>query len=201
MRKTVLILYSGTGSTAVAVARELKKDKNISVHFISNKFRTEPESIRVFNWVYEQTGISTIAIPKRRGENPHRFFEKLEAACESFDPDLIVLAGFMKILPPEFVQEFQGRILNLHPSLLPKFPGLHTHQRFLESDETEHGFTIHVVDEGVDTGDIVFQKVVIKTERPCDLTVEEIEKAVKIEEKEYYPQIVRKFLKNRISKF
>ncbi len=75
-------------------------------------------------------------------------------------PDLVTLAGFMQVLEPEFIAAFPGRIINIHPSLLPKFPGLDTHMRALEAKEKTHGCTVHVVDAGVDTGPIIAQAIV-----------------------------------------
>jgi len=76
---------------------------------------------------------------------------------KSHNPDLVALAGFMQILEKEFVEAFPGKIINIHPALLPKFPGLHTHQRALEAGEKTHGCSVHVVDAGVDTGPIIAQ--------------------------------------------
>jgi phosphoribosylglycinamide formyltransferase 1 len=83
--------------------------------------------------------------------------EELAGAIEEYAPSLIVLAGFMRILSPQFVTRFPGRILNIHPSLLPKYPGLHTHQRVLDAHEEEHGATVHFVTEELDGGPPVIQ--------------------------------------------
>jgi phosphoribosylglycinamide formyltransferase 1 len=86
-----------------------------------------------------------------------RYDEQLAAALEPYAPSLIVLAGFMRILSPEFVARYEGQILNIHPALLPKYPGLHTHQRALEARETEHGATVHFVTAELDAGPAVIQ--------------------------------------------
>lgn len=78
-------------------------------------------------------------------------------AVQSTQPDIVALAGFMVLVQPEFVEAFHGKLLNIHPALLPKFPGLHTHERAIEARETKHGCTVHFVDAGVDTGPFIAQ--------------------------------------------
>lgn len=109
--------------------------------------------------------------------------------------DLIVLAGYMKILTPEFTGRFAGKILNIHPSLLPKYPGLHTYQRALEAGDTEHGTTVHFVNEEVDGGAIVLQaKVPIF---PQD-NIEDIEARTREQEYRIYPMVVKWFVEDRL---
>ena len=90
---------------------------------------------------------------------PHRAaFEKaLQAKIDEYAPKLVVLAGFMRKLGPNFVKHYHGRLINIHPSLLPKYPGLHTHQRVLAAGDQEHGATVHYVDDTVDAGPIICQ--------------------------------------------
>jgi phosphoribosylglycinamide formyltransferase 1 len=106
-------------------------------------------------------GIAARALPARgRGGGAAArasYDAELAAAIEEYTPSLIVLAGFMRILSPQFVARFPGRILNIHPSLLPKYPGLHTHQRALDASEEEHGATVHFVTEELDGGPPVIQ--------------------------------------------
>ncbi|MEE6032166.1 phosphoribosylglycinamide formyltransferase [Avibacterium paragallinarum] len=109
--------------------------------------------------------------------------------------DLIVLAGYMKILTAEFTQRFAGKILNIHPSLLPKYPGLHTYQRALEAGDQEHGTTVHFVNEEVDGGAIVLQaKVPIFP----DDEVSDIEQRVKYQEQQIYPLVINWFVTERL---
>ncbi len=96
-----------------------------------------------------------MAIPSRRDRE-----REILAILDRARPDLVCLAGYMRILSPEFVGRFRGRILNIHPALLPKFPGLDAQRRALEAGEKESGCTVHFVDEGTDTGPIVLQKTV-----------------------------------------
>ncbi|MDE0331524.1 MAG: phosphoribosylglycinamide formyltransferase [Nitrospinae bacterium] len=88
------------------------------------------------------------------------FYRKLGDEIENFETDLICCAGFIRILPPEFVSRFSGRIINIHPSLLPSFPGLHAQKKALDAGVTVTGCTVHFVDEGVDTGPIILQAAV-----------------------------------------
>ena len=81
----------------------------------------------------------------------------LIAQINNYQPDLVVLAGFMRILTPNFVQTYQGRLINIHPSLLPKYQGLNTHQRAIDAGDTEHGVSVHFVTEELDGGPVVLQ--------------------------------------------
>ena len=114
---------------------------------------------------------------------------------EDLNVDLIVLAGYMKILTKPFTQRFAGKILNIHPSLLPKYPGLDTYQRALENGDSEHGTTVHFVNEEIDGGAIVLQaKVPIF---PGD-TVEEIELRTREQEYNIYPLVIKWFIEDRL---
>ena len=114
---------------------------------------------------------------------------------DNLGADLIVLAGYMKILSAEFTRRFAGKILNIHPSLLPKYAGLHTYQRAIDAGETEHGMTIHFVNEEVDGGAIVLQaKVPIF---PGD-TAEEIELRTREQEYNIYPLVIKWFIEDRL---
>ena len=114
---------------------------------------------------------------------------------DNLGADLIVLAGYMKILSPEFTQHFAGKILNIHPSLLPKYSGLHTYQRAIEAGETEHGMTIHFVNEKVDGGAIVLQaKVPIFPED----NITDIEDRVKEQEIRFYPLVIKWFVEGKL---
>jgi len=114
---------------------------------------------------------------------------------DNLGADLIVLAGYMKILSAEFTRRFAGKILNIHPSLLPKYAGLHTYQRAIEAGETEHGMTIHFVNEKVDGGAIVLQaKVPIFHED----NITDIEDRVKEQEIRFYPLVIKWFVEGRL---
>ncbi len=105
----------------------------------------------------ERAGITTHVLSHRDFPSREAFDGEFGAVIDDFTPGLVVLAGFMRILTPTFVNRFRGRMLNIHPSLLPKFPGLHTHQRAIEADEHEHGATVHFVTDQLDGGPAVLQ--------------------------------------------
>ena len=102
-------------------------------------------------------GIPTQVLPPGQSATRAAYDDGLAAAIGDCSPSLIVLAGFMRILSARFVTNFAGKILNIHPSLLPKYPGLHTHRRVLEAHETQHGATVHFVTEELDGGPRVIQ--------------------------------------------
>ena len=114
---------------------------------------------------------------------------------DDLNVDLIVLAGYMKILTKPFTQRFTGKILNIHPSLLPKYPGLHTYQRALENSDSEHGTTVHFVNEDVDSGAIVLQA---KVPIFAGDTVKEIELRTREQEYHIYPLVIKWFVEDRL---
>lgn len=99
-----------------------------------------------------EAGIDTLCIRHRDFDDREAFDRALAAELERYEPDLLVLAGFMRILSPWFVQRFEGRILNIHPALLPKYPGLDTHARAIAAGDTHHGSTVHFVTDELDGG-------------------------------------------------
>ena len=114
---------------------------------------------------------------------------------ESTGADLVVLAGYMKILSAEFTRRFAGRIINIHPSLLPKFPGLNTYQQALDAGEREHGTTVHFVNEEVDAGAVILQA---KVPIFADDRIEDIEQRVKAQEIQIYPLVIKWFTEDRL---
>jgi len=123
------------------------------------------------------------------------FDEALAAAVDEFQPRLVALAGFMRVLTAGFVERYQGRILNVHPSLLPDFPGLHTHRRALEAGRRQHGCTVHFVTPQLDHGPIVIQAAV--PVRPDD-TEATLAARVLRQEHVIYPRAARWFLEGRL---
>ena len=140
-------------------------------------------------------GVPVQALPAAKTVNRAAYDRALAAAIEDCSPSLIVLAGFMRILSAQFVTNFAGKILNIHPSLLPKFPGLHTHRRALEAHEPEHGATVHFVTEQLDGGPPIIQaRVAVK---PND---DEATLAARVQAQEHriYPLAVRWFCEGRL---
>jgi phosphoribosylglycinamide formyltransferase-1 len=124
-----------------------------------------------------------------------RYDQQLAAAIEPYAPTLIVLAGFMRILSPEFVARYEGRILNIHPALLPKYPGLHTHRRALEAGDEQHGATVHFVTAELDAGPAVIQAR-LRVEPGDD--AQSLSARVQVLEHRIYPLAVRWFCSGRL---
>lgn len=122
------------------------------------------------------------------------FFAALLRRVEEYAPDLVALAGFMRILPPEFVARFERRMMNIHPSLLPKYKGLNTHQRALDAGERRHGASVHWVTAGLDAGEVICQAEVAVA--PDD-TAETLRARVLREEHRLYPRAIQWFADNR----
>lgn len=130
-------------------------------------------------------GLKVLAIPKTTTLKAQK--QEIYESIRSMSPDLIVLAGFMQILEPEFVSEFPGRIINIHPSLLPKYPGLLTHQRAIDAGDTLHGCSVHIVDSGIDTGPVIAQATVAIESQD---TADSLQKKVLNQEHRIYPWVI-----------
>ena len=156
--------------------------------------------------VADQPGAGGLAIARDLGVPAHvvvadpsmtraRYDEQLAAAIEPHAPSLIALAGFMRILSREFVARYEGRILNIHPALLPKYPGLHTHRRALQAGEQEHGATVHFVTAELDAGPAVIQARV-RVEPEDD--AQSLAARVQLLEHRIYPLAVRWYCAGRL---
>lgn len=143
----------------------------------------------------QQAGIETGVLNHRGFTDRHDYDLALHDLVAEYHPDLIVLAGFMRILGPHFVGHFEGRIMNIHPSLLPKYRGLNTHERALADGATEHGASVHFVTTDLDAGPIIIQtKVPIYAEDSPEILAERVLK----EEHRILPQAIRWFAENRL---
>ena len=140
-------------------------------------------------------GVEARALPRPAGSERADYDSVLAAAIAAYSPSLIVLAGFMRILSAAFVERFAGRILNIHPSLLPKYAGLHTHRRVLEAREAEHGVTVHFVTEQLDGGPPVLQARVPILPGDTEATLSQ---RVLIQEHIIYPLAVNWFCQGRL---
>jgi phosphoribosylglycinamide formyltransferase-1 len=140
-------------------------------------------------------GIPTRIVEHRRFATREAFDAALAAAIDEFRPRLVALAGFMRVLTPAFVARYQGRLLNIHPSLLPEFPGLDTHRRALEAGAKRHGCTVHFVTADLDHGPVVIQAAIPVREgdTPGSLAARVLQ-----QEHVIYPRAVRWFLDGRL---
>ena len=182
--KNLVILISGRGSNMVAIADACAAegwDARIAA-VISNR----PDAAGLDH--ARALGIATAIVNHRDFDGREAFDAALAQVIDGFAPDVVLLAGFMRILTPGFVQHYAGRMLNIHPSLLPAFPGLHTHRRAIEAGCKLAGTTVHVVTAELDHGPIVAQAVVAV--RPDD-TEDTLASRVLAMEHRLYPRAVR----------
>jgi phosphoribosylglycinamide formyltransferase 1 len=158
--KNIVILISGGGSNMAAIVRAAERDRWAErfgariAAVISNKAEAGGLAIA------RSRGIDTAVVPHKEFATREAFDEALATAVDAHSPALVVLAGFMRILTPGFVGRHAGRLVNIHPSLLPAFPGLHTHQRAIEAGCKVAGVTVHQVTTELDHGPILAQAVV-----------------------------------------
>lgn len=139
--------------------------------------------------------IPTCTLDHKAFASREAFDAALMQAIDTFQPDLVVLAGFMRILSSGFVQHYGGRLLNIHPSLLPAYKGIHTHKRVLDAGETEHGASVHFVTPELDGGPVVRQAVIAVTTGD---TADSLAQRVAIEEHKIYPEVVEWFARGRL---
>lgn len=152
----VVILISGGGSNMLAIAEQIRKGdiKADLAAVISNR----PESAGLQK--ARDRDLETQVVDHTRFANRDDFDIALMHAIDDYQPDLVILAGFMRMLTPSFVLHYHGRMLNIHPSLLPKYQGLNTHQRALDAGDSQHGVTVHFVTEELDGGPNIIQALV-----------------------------------------
>lgn len=185
--KTLVILISGRGSNMLALLQAgLPFDRSV---VISNNPNAEGLKIA------ESLDIQTVCIDHRAFTDRETFDVALADEIDRHQPELIALAGFMRILTDNFVLRYQGRLMNVHPSLLPAFPGLNTHQRALREGVKIHGCTVHFVTPAVDHGPIVIQAAVPIS---VDDTHKTLADRVLQQEHRIYPQAVHWFLQGRV---
>jgi phosphoribosylglycinamide formyltransferase-1 len=155
MNKKIAILLSGRGSNFLAIHEAiLRGDLDAEICCVISNIPDAAGLERA-----REFGLRNICLPSKNIERI-QYDGLLADAVRSFDPALICLAGFMRVLSPQFISEFPSRILNIHPSLLPAFPGLHAQKQALQYGVKVSGCTVHFANEGVDTGPIVMQRAV-----------------------------------------
>ncbi len=188
---TLVVLISGSGTNLQAIIDAIQEGLPATIAAVISNESSAYALKRA-----KQAGIATEVIDHRMFESRHSFDDKLAAVIDSYRPQLIILAGFMRVLGKSFVDHFQDRILNIHPSLLPDYKGLNTHQRVLDDDKTYHGCSVHVVTSVLDSGPIIIQaKIRIKD----DDTAGKLQQRVQQMEYKIYPAAIRLFAEGRIS--
>lgn len=178
--KRFVVLASGRGSNFAAILAEIQKG-NINgeiVAVVSDNNKAKALDIA------KDAGIATTS------HDPHTqdYREWLLNTVKSYKPDYVLLAGYMRIVPPEFIEAFPNKVINIHPALLPSFPGLHGQRQAVEYGVKISGCTVHYVDEGMDTGKIIAQKAV---EVLDDDTEDTLAARILKEEHKLYPSVVK----------
>ncbi|WP_415901425.1 phosphoribosylglycinamide formyltransferase [Neptuniibacter sp. QD29_5] len=191
MTKRIVVLISGSGSNLQAIMDAIDAgqiDGRIEA-VLSNKAEAYGlERARNSN-------IPTLVLKHTDFDSRESFDQAMIKQIDTYQPDLIVLAGFMRILTAEFVRHYNGRMFNIHPSLLPKYKGLHTHQRAIDAGDKEHGCTVHFVSEELDGGPLAIQgKVSIDLEDTSESLQQKVHKVEHI----IYPQAVSLFCSGRL---
>lgn len=189
--KTIVILISGRGSNMRAVIESAQQQQWCARIAAVISSRTDASGLAFAN----ACGIATVVVNSKAHASRGDFDHALRAAIDVHAPDLVVLAGFMRILSDDFVAHYAGRMLNIHPSLLPSFSGLHTHRQALAAGVKIHGATVHFVTPQLDHGPIVAQVAVAVQDTDTEDTL-----ALRVLEQEHllYPQAIRWFLEGRL---
>ena len=187
----VVVLLSGTGSNLQALIDSTRTGDSPAriAAVISN--RSDAYGLQRAR----DAGIATRTLDHKAFEGREAFDSALVELIDAFNPKLVVLAGFMRILSADFVRHYAGRLLNIHPSLLPKYKGMHTHQRALDADDSEHGCSVHFVTEELDGGPLVVQAVVPVE---SDDSAQTLAQRVHTQEHRIYPLAVRWFAEGRL---
>jgi len=193
--KKVVVLISGSGSNLQALMDKLHQqqiqDQQVEiVAVISNK--ADAYGLQRAT----DANIPAILVESKGVVSREQYDALLAAELDKLQPDLILLAGFMRILTPDFVNQYQGKMLNIHPSLLPKYPGVKTHQRAIDAGDKEHGATVHFVTPELDSGPTVLQaKVPIFSED----TAQDLSDRVLTQEHQIYALAAAWFITNRLT--
>lgn len=187
----IIVLISGNGSNLQAILDHCTSGKIAGevVGVISNKADAYG-LVRA-----KDAGVATAILTQQQFASREEYDTALLALMADYQPDLVVLAGFMRILSPQLVHHFAGRMLNIHPSLLPKYQGLHTHQRAIDAGDSEHGTSVHFVTEELDGGPVILQARVPIFEGD---EADEVAARVQAQEHNIYPLVVRWFCEGRL---
>ena len=189
--KSIVVLISGNGSNLQAIidACESSIDSGKVTAVFSNK-ATAYGLERA-----KKAGAAGIFIDPNDFDTRDAFDKELMRQIDGYEPDLVILAGYMRILSGEFVRHYLGRMINIHPSLLPKYPGLNTYQRAIHAGDEEHGTSVHFVTEQLDGGPVILQaKVPIFDEDTVDVLTERVQ----TQEHKIYPLVAKWFVDGRL---
>ncbi len=187
----IVVLISGNGSNLQAIIDDIHDDEiNAQVVAVISNTHEAYGLTRA-----EQAGIDAIVVDSKNATSRQAYDQQLQQQIDQYKPDLIVLAGFMRIFSDEFVNHYHGQLINIHPSLLPKYQGLNTHQRVLDARDTHHGASVHFVIPELDAGPLILQaEVAIHN----DDTAEALAQRVHEQEHIIYPLVIKWFAEGRI---
>jgi len=186
-KPNIVILISGRGSNMMSIVNAVNDDSldvNVAA-IISNR----PDAAGLE--FAQQQGIQSLVVDHKDFDSREQFDQALAKEIDQFSPDIVVLAGFMRILTAEFVNHYAGKLINIHPSLLPKFKGLNTHQRAIASGEKEHGASVHLVTPELDDGPVILQArvPVLEGDDASSLAARVLE-----QEHQLYPDAINKLI-------
>ncbi|MFZ4834559.1 phosphoribosylglycinamide formyltransferase [Rouxiella sp. Mn2063] len=189
--KRIVVLVSGAGSN-LQVLIDACQQGRIAAKLVA-VFSNKADAYALER--AQSAGIPADSLDAKAFTDRASFDAALAQAIDAYQPDLVVLAGYMRILSPEFVKHYAGRMLNIHPSLLPKYPGLHTHRQAIENQDEVHGTSVHFVTEQLDGGPVILQaKVPVFAED----NIEELQARVQTQEYNIYPLVVSWFVDGRL---
>jgi len=184
-----VVLISGSGSNLQSL---IDKSKEINLE-ISCVISNNPDAYGLER--AKKSNIETKILDHNEFSSRESYDKSLKEIIEKINPEVIILAGFMRILTANFVNHFLGKVLNIHPSLLPKYPGLHTHQRAIDAGDKVHGVSVHFVTPELDGGPIIAQK---KIRVYLDDDADSLAKRLLKEEHIIYPRVVQWFSQGRL---
>lgn len=190
--KRLVVLVSGQGSNLQAILDACQQGQ---IHgSVAAVFSNKSDAYGLTR--AREAGVPAHALAASQFADRDAFDRQLMLEIDAYAPDLVVLAGYMRILSPAFVQHYAGRMLNIHPSLLPKYPGLHTHRQAIENGDEEHGTSVHFVTEQLDGGPVILQaKVPVFAED----SEEDVNARVQHQEHAIYPLVVSWFVDGRLA--
>ncbi|MGY6028372.1 phosphoribosylglycinamide formyltransferase [Phytobacter sp. AG2a] len=190
--KNIVVLISGNGSNLQAIIDACKQKKSHGT--IRAVFSNKADAFGLER--AREANIPAHALLASQFASREGFDRELMQEIDAYAPDLVVLAGYMRILSPAFVAHYTGRLINIHPSLLPKYPGLHTHRQVLENGDEVHGTTVHFVTDELDGGPVILQAQIPVFEGDSE---EDITARVQTQEHAIYPLVVSWFLEGRLA--
>lgn len=189
--KRIVVLISGNGSNLQAIIDACKSRKINGA--LSAVFSNKADAFGLERAC--KAGIPGHVLTASQFADRAAFDRELMHEIDAYAPDLVVLAGYMRILSPEFVAHYNGHLINIHPSLLPKYPGLHTHRQALENGDEEHGTSVHFVTDELDGGPVILQAKIPVFEGDDE---DEITARVQHQEHAIYPLVVSWFIDGRL---